>query len=76
MEAWEKWLRHTQEEETNVDLGELLAASAMSIIYGKFDYHKEDQSQWFIRASLTTNNILRLLIFNILSRPVIWNSYC
>ena len=68
---------YAQEEETNVDLGELLAASAMSIIiYGKFDYHKEDQSQWFIRTSLTTNNILRLLIFNILSRPVIWNSYC
>lgn len=37
---------YAQEEETNVDLGELLAASAMSIIiYGKFDYHKEDQSQ-------------------------------
>ena len=68
---------YAQEEETNVDLGELLAASAMSIIiYGKFDYNKEDQSQWFIRTSLTTNNILRLLIFNILSRPVIWNSYC
>jgi len=36
---------YAQEEETNVDLGELLAASAMSIIYGKFDYHKEEQSK-------------------------------
>ena len=35
---------YAQEEERNVDLQELLAASAMSIIYGKFDYHKEDQS--------------------------------
>ena len=35
---------YAQEEERNVDLRELLAASALSIIYGKFDYQKEDQS--------------------------------
>lgn len=34
-----------KEEERKVDLGEFLAASAMSVIEDKSDYHMEDKPQ-------------------------------